>query len=40
VDVWLVGEVLILELLGMGGVRIMDLRSEFKLLQFAGNQGE
>lgn len=36
VDVWLVGEVLILELLGVRGVRVMDLRSEFKLLQFAG----
>lgn len=40
VDVWLVGEVLILELLGMRGVRVMDLRSEFKLLQFAGGNQE
>jgi predicted DNA-binding protein with PD1-like motif len=33
VDVWLVGEVIILEILGAGGKRKMDSRSGFKLLQ-------
>ncbi len=38
VDVWLVGEVLILEILGTDGVREKDPKTGFKLLQFPGGQ--
>ncbi len=34
VEVWLVGEVLLLEILGTGGVRKKDARTGFQLLRF------
>jgi len=34
VDVWLVGEVVLLEILGMGGLRKKDPETGFQLLQF------
>jgi uncharacterized protein len=37
VDVWLVGEVLILEILGTNGQRRKDPQSGFELLQFQGS---
>lgn len=38
VDVWLVGEVVILELLGLQGLRKKDSRSGFELLQFPASK--
>ncbi len=35
VDVWLIGEVILLELAGIGGVRKKDPKTGFEILQFA-----
>jgi len=35
VDVWLVGEVILLEICGTGGVRVKDPETGFHILQFA-----
>jgi uncharacterized protein len=35
VDVWLVGEVILLEICGMGGLRKKDLETGFQLLRFS-----
>ncbi len=36
VDVWLIGEVVLLEISGIGGVRKKDPKTGFQMLQFSG----
>ena len=40
VDVWLIGEVILLEICGIGGLRKKDLKTGFQMLQFAGSESK
>ena len=40
VDVWLIGEVILLEICGIGGLRKKDPKTGFQMLQFAGSESK